>query len=165
MIGLNILGNLIFRILVSVSVFYYLKLKHFESLPILIILLFVFDTLDCALAIFRVNCKSIEYQKIDKMCDLFIYFIFIIMFNNLFDEQTLKLLILFMLYRLIGVVKFVETGKSIYLNIYADFINSTLIAYAVYKAFNLSNRCYYVLIIFGMIIKLISEHIMHNRNY
>jgi hypothetical protein len=157
--------NFIFRLLVSVVVFSYLKLIHFESLPILVILLLVFDELDCYLSPITVDCRSFSYQKNDKLIDLIVYCVFIIIFSNLFDETTKKILWAFILWRLIGVIIFYETDNVRYLKIFADFINSTIIAYVIYQSFGLSRNTYYLLIILGVIIKIIYEIIHHSKQY
>lgn len=165
--------NFVFRLILIIGVFIGLKLKNFVSLPILIVILFVSDSLDCHIPFFpslngsiHFPTHNLEYQVQDKICDWILYLVFLVLFRNLFDPFTQKLLFFFLFWRLIGVVGFSVTGQTSHIKIFSDFLNSTLIAYAIYQYFFLSRNWYYVLIIAGVIFKLIFEQIVHYRtNY
>jgi len=155
----------IYRIIIVTIFFGYLKLIHFESLPILVILLILSDPLDCRITLRSVDCKSLYYQKHDKMTDLICYIIFLTLFHNLFDCFTLQLLIGFTLYRAIGVYLFVKTSNCKYIQYFPDFINSTMVAYTLYRMFYLKRYTYYILIILGMVGKILFEIYHHSHKY
>lgn len=152
-----------FRIVISIIVFTILKIKNVTSLPLLIFLLFLSDSLDCVSSPFPIDCISFYYQKNGEVVDLLMYTFFVTLFSNLFDDLTKKLLYGFILFRAIGVWKFYVTNDTKYLKYFPDFINSTLIAYAIYKQFSLSRDTYYILIIIGMIVKIIFEYKFHDK--
>ena len=163
------LYNFIFRMVITMIIFIGLKLKNFSSLPILIIILFVLDELDSNFPTAHGFLKytktlTFEYQKYDKICDWLVYLVFLILFRNLFDNFTQKLLFFFLFWRLIGIIQFYRTGKTFYVKIFADFINSTLIAYAVYQYFSLKRSYYYLLIVLFMILKIGFEAVLHRRS-
>ena len=161
---IKLIQNFSLRLIVTVVVFTILKIKNVTNLPLLVGLLFVFDLLDCGLlSFFPSDCGTFEYQKTDKIIDLFIYILFFVLFKNLFDDFTKNILIGFILFRSIGVIKFYTTGNTIYLKLFPDFINSTLVAYVIYQYFSLSEHSYYVLIIIGMIIKILFEIKIHRE--
>ena len=62
-----------------------------------------------------------HYQKYDKIVDIFSYILLLFIY---YDD---KLLLYFIIYRLIGVILFSLTKKSIYLIIFFDFIKEYLL--------------------------------------
>lgn len=159
------INNFFFRITVTIIIFFILKIKNITSLPLLVAFLILSDTLDCGLYPGFINYKTYTYQKNDKIIDLLMYVFFIALFNNLFDMFTKKLLCILILFRIIGVIKFYSTGENKYLKYFPDFINSTLIAYAIYVHFSLTNNTYYIMIMIGMVIKIIFEIQHHDMTY
>lgn len=161
------ISSSIFRLVLTILVFIVLKILGVKSLPLLIVLLFLFDALDCGrLSPFKnIDCKSIDYQTSDKIVDITTYAIFIILFKDLFDKFTYYLLIVLILFRLVGIIGFVQTNNNSYLKMFPDFVNSTLIAYAIYQYFNLRRETYYILIILGMASKIAFEQWLHKQTY
>lgn len=157
--------NFLFRLIITVSVFIALKINNVTSLPLLVIILFLFDVLDCGLSPIPIDSKTYQYQKKDKVMDILMYAFFVTLFHDLFDAMTLKLLVGFIVIRAIGVFKFYSTGNTKYLKYFPDFINSTMIAYTIYVQFSLSRSTYYIMIIIGMIIKIFFEFKFHDRVY
>lgn len=160
------INNFLFRIIITVVIFMIFKIKNVKSLPLLVIVLIITDSLDCGLYP-GTMCKDIGstelYQKTDKVVDLLIYVFFIILFRDLFDPFTLKILFAFIAYRAVGVARFYVSGNTSFLKYFPDFINSTLIAYTIYKQFNLTRRTYYIMIIIGMVFKILFEIHHHNK--
>lgn len=158
--------NFVFRLALTITIFIYLKIQNVQSLPLLVALLFIFDAVDCGrLSPFDADCKSYDYQIKDKIVDMFAYILFFTLFKNLFDDFTKKILFVFILYRVIGVIGFVLTKNTFYLKIFPDFVNSTLIAYIIYQYFNLERSTYYILIVVGMIFKIFFEQYLHGNTY
>ena len=161
---IKLIKNFSLRLIITIVVFSILKIKNVTNLPLLVGLLFVFDLLDCGLLSFFPNdCGTSEYQRWDKIIDLVVYILFFALFRNLFDDFTKNILIGFILFRLIGVIKFYTTGNTLYLKLFPDFINSTLAAYVIYQYFDLNTHSYYVLIIIGMIVKILFEMKIHSE--
>lgn len=157
--------NFVFRLVITITVFLALRLLNFSNMIVLVALLFLFDSLDCGLSPFNIDCKTNYYQKNDKLVDMIIYVYFMILFGHLFDGFTQKLLWIMIGYRIIGVTAFYHTGNTLYLRLFPDFINSTMIAYIIYSYFRLSQSSYYLLIINGMIIKTLFEFYLHRAQY
>ena len=156
--------NFIFRIILTIGVLAYLKKKNVTSLPLFIIVLFILDFSD-SIIFAPSDFDTYKYHKNDKVVDLLTYIYFYILFNNLFDDVTKKILIGFILLRSIGVIAFYATGNTKYIQYFPDFINSTLIVYAIYQYFSLTTQSYYIMIIISMIIKILIERKMHNKVY
>lgn len=154
--------NFAFRLIITIIIFTILKYSEITNLPLLISILFLSDALDCSLSPFQINCKTYDYQLGDKITDLIIYFVFLSMFGNLFNTSIRRMLMEFLIFRLIGVILYGYTNETKYIKAFPDFINSTLIALAIsqYTGWN-----YYTVIIAGMFIKVGFEQIHHHREY
>jgi hypothetical protein len=139
-----------FIILYKISDDNYIRKHLYLILPIL---LHLFDILDTRIYSTRC-CDHWIYQKLDKITDILSYILLIFMIK---DD---KLLHLFILYRLLGVIFFTQTKNSYYLVIFFDFIKE----YLIYKYFFGNNYSYIYIFI---ILKIIFEYLLHivHNNY
>jgi len=154
--------NFVFRLVITIIIFMILKYAEITNLPILISALFLSDALDCNLSPFQTNCKTHEYHLGDKITDLVIYFIFLTMFGNLFSTSIKRILMEFLIFRLVGVILYSYTNEIKYIKAFPDFVNSTLIALAISQYTGLN---YYTVIIVGMFTKVGFEQFHHHGEY
>jgi len=153
-----VINSMIFRFTITVITFIilykisdddYIQKQLYLILPIL---LHLFDILDTRIYNIRC-CEHWIYQKLDKITDILSYILLIFMIKN--D----KLLHLFILYRLLGVILFVKTKNSYYLVIFFDFIKE----YLIYKYIFGNNYTFiYICIVFKIIFEYLL-HIIHNN--
>lgn len=100
--------------------------------------------------------KGNDYHIPDKIADILTYGLFLILFGNIFDPTTLKLLWLFVVLRFVGVILFATTKNQKYLILFPDFINSTMIVFLLreYVFKSMTQTQYYISIGAGMLFKL-----------
>lgn len=164
MLDCNINESNIFRLIITLLVFY--KLKHNDNkfieqniLIIIPILLVLLDSTDSFLLkkIYKNNkkcTKTFDYQISDKILDSvsYVFLLFILPENN-----NLKFFILF---RLIGVILFYITKNSQWLIFFFDFIKEYLVYLFIFGNNNVN-------LFFFITLKIFFEfyfHTFHNIN-
>lgn len=150
--------------LIILPVFYYQKCMN---VFILVLLLWILDVLDCnsLLQSDSSYCKTYEYQKNDKVIDLLSYIYAVLLFNYLFDDQTIVLLILFICWRGIGVYNYYFNNNNGYIYYYPDFINITMLIYFLSTQSKIIKHNYYIVLFIGMCLKIGFERIYHIYTY
>lgn len=135
-----------------------------------ILSLFLLDYLDCGIYnIFKkYKCKRGEedvtnYQVRDKILDLISYVLFVFLFYKEFDEKTLNILIILIIWRAIGVIKFSKSKNRGDLKLFFDGINGVLILYLLSTKFDLVKNNYNVLLVFTILIKILFEQYHHRK--
>jgi hypothetical protein len=123
-----------------------------------ILLIFLFDSIDCKYSEFFLKnypCSTFLYQKLDKIVDLLSYLLIYLYFN------LLSIYNIIILFRLIGVVLFYFTKNSKWLIIFPDIFKEVWI----FETFISKITIYNLIII--IILKDIFEYVWHtykNKN-
>jgi len=93
----------------------------------LLVLFILSDSIDCGL----VQCKptSRDYIIRDKLNDIFMYILAIFLFYSLFDLFTLRLLISLVIWRSIGILRYLKDNNKINFIYFFDGINVTIFVY------------------------------------
>jgi hypothetical protein len=144
-------------------------LKYFQSntsLVLPIASLFLLDTVDCGLyrlfdKTYKCGKKDLDYQKRDKIIDLYAYTIFIILFYNQFDNHNLFLYFYFLLSRVVGVYMFYKTDNKNYLKLFYDGVNAFLILFELSKHVNLIKTNYKFFLLMTVCFKILFEIVFH----
>lgn len=129
---------------------------------------FFTDLLDCDfIKILNPNfsCKTFEYQSSDKILDLLTYIIIIVLAKPFYSDFMFNVLIVLIIWRAIGVLKYSKYNDVKYLWKHIDAINITMIiAYlsSIYPDIKNNEK---ILIIIGIFFKSIYEKIHHKKNY
>lgn len=163
----------ILRIYLSIIFFiiceYYFQTSQLSlstKIGIILMCIFILDQIDCLSFLFPCNCRTFNYQKKDKLLDIYTYIYVLIIFSNLFTSNTLILLWVFVLWRLIGVYKFYHTNENTHIHYHFDAINITIFVYFISLYFNITNDMQYsLLLIAGVIFKIIWEQKHHSTPY
>jgi hypothetical protein len=154
-----------FCILILIVNYKFIKNNIYIILTVLLILI---DSTDNKLYIYnnlnnntQLNCTHLfNYQCLDKICDSFSYLLSYIFLCLYF--KTDSILLIFILYRIIGVILFSITRNSIWLVVFFDFIKE----YFIYL-FIFNNN--YVYIPLFILCKICFEYYWHkiknNANY
>ena len=158
------------RILSTIVSFVLLK---FTNAPISLVLVAVvlLDFLDCSKYIYPDNkClkkykneeEFKEYQQKDKLIDLMTYFFVLVIFYPLFDTKTLYIFVVLLLWRTIGVYKFVKTRDTRYLKIFFDGINALLFLAVLSAHYVAIRNNYDLLLIPFMLSKIVFDSVHHS---
>lgn len=165
------------RIITTTIILILFKFYNTNLLSVLLAL-FLLDFLDCSTItnkLFYPDYKCLrkyksdsvhkkeyeDYQKKDKIIDLFAYFLALVLFHNLLDNKVILIYIVLFLWRTIGVIKYVRTNNPKYLKIFFDGING-LLALAVFSShFNIIKNNFDIALIPVMFSKIIFENIYH----
>jgi len=136
------------------------------SLLYLILSLILLDQIDCGRfhPLFQ-NCKSLDYQSLDKINDIIAYSLVLLLFNKQFTKNTILLLIMLISYRVFGIIQFMKTKNNKYLKIFFDGINITIIMYYLSTKYMIINNNYTKFIIFGFFLKIYYEFNHHSHKY
>lgn len=162
------LNNFLFRIVLTILIFYLFYLLNVESLLLLVLVIIILDTSDCGIwNLFNnsYNCKSFEYQKYDKIFDVATYIIFIIIFNKLFTSIELYILSCAIIWRAIGVAGFYYTNNNAYLMIFPDLVKELILIKYVRSKFELNIIQSGILISSVVFLKVIYEMTHHHSSY
>ena len=119
------------RILITFAFFALVDPKL--SLLLFIGALIILDSLDGG----RYRGKGFEYQKNDKIVDILSYIIFLIFLKNRFDKKTMTILIISLIWRYIGVIRFYETNNNKYLHYHMDIFKEIVLLYTLIPNYNL----------------------------
>ena len=145
-------------------------LKYFQSndsLVLPITSLFLLDTVDCDIyrLFYTYKCgkKDLDYQKSDKIIDLYAYTLFIVLFYKQFDNYNLFLYIYFLLSRAVGVYMFYKTENKTYLKVFYDGVNAFLILFELSKHVNLIKTHYNFFLLMTVCFKILFEIIFHKE--
>lgn len=156
------------RIIITLIVLFYLRINNC-NLIYLIISLFILDHIDSIIYKILIDNKSLsknkEYQVRDKQVDLFTYYITLLLFYNYFDNKNRLLLLILLVWRTIGVIKFTNTLDKKYLKIFFDGINGILILfYLSTKSLYIKNNYNYFIPI-TLLLKFLYEIFHHKDNF
>jgi hypothetical protein len=147
-----------------------LPLLKLYNVPLVypIISLFLLDYLDCGFYntfISKYKCNrnedNIDYQVNDKILDLTAYFIFTVLFWDKLDSKNKIIILILLLWRSIGVIKFTETKNKKYLKTFFDGVNGVLVLYILSSYSSFVNDNYNVLLPIVLLLKLIFEMYHH----
>jgi len=109
--------------------------------------------------------KTHEYQRYDKLADIITYIIAISLYHNLFDSNTLMLLIILIVWRSIGVWKYFYKNDNNILITHFDGINIVMIVYYLSTVNAVVKNNYSLSIVGGLIFKYLFEIFHHRRIY
>jgi hypothetical protein len=140
---------------ILITVVWFSLFNNDISLLLLVISLIFLDSLDGG----KYRGTTFEYQKYDKIVDLLSYIIFLAFFKNRFDIKTFNILIISLIWRTIGVIKFYETNDNKYLHYHMDVFKEIVFLYLLIPEYN---PLEVILIIIG---KWIFEKYHHNKKY
>lgn len=93
----------------------------------LLVLFLLSDSIDCGLV--QCNPTSRDYIIRDKLNDIFMYILTIFLFYSLFDLFTLRLLISLVIWRSIGLLRYLMDSNKINFIYFFDGINVTIFVY------------------------------------
>ena len=160
----KIKNGMIIRYITTIIAFYFLSfnIKNITNgynyiyviLPLLLTLL---DNVDNIFTFFykkNICTKLYYYQYNDKICDFISYLLIILFFN------VDKSVIIFILYRLIGIILFYITMDSKWLIVFFDFVKE----YLIYSFFFTNNL---FILPFFIMLKVAFEyyyHVIYNKN-
>jgi hypothetical protein len=154
--------GMIIRMMATVISLYILSLNttyNKYTLIILPVLLTILDSFDGIPAVINKQNQCIQqyyYQIIDKMVDSTSYVLvyFYLQYFFRLDTNSNTILLIFILYRIIGVGLFYKTKDSIWLIVFFDFVKEFLLYLAVFG----NNYSY---IFFFIVCKIIFEYYLH----
>jgi hypothetical protein len=133
-------------------------------LLILPVLLTVLDKLDNILIpSYKKQCtKQFYYQSTDKIYDSITYVIVYFFLRHVFrlDTKSDTILLMFILYRIIGVILFYNTKDSRWLIVFFDFVKEFLLYLAIFR----NNYSYIFLFILCKVAFEYYYHTIHNPN-
>ena len=165
------------RILATIIVFISLKIYNSSLLSVLFSL-FLLDFLDCSTLTNKFlypkykclrkykndpdNKKEyVDYQKKDKVIDLFAYLLVFILFHNLMGENISLFYIILFLWRSVGVLKYYKTEDTKNLKIFFDGINGLLVLSVLSSHYDFVKNNFNLLLIPIMLLKIIFENLHH----
>ena len=165
------------RILATIIVFISLKIYNSSLLSVLFAL-FLLDFLDCSgynilFASSEYKClrkykndpdnkkEYVDYQKKDKVIDLFAYLLVFILFHNLMGENVHIFYIILFLWRSVGVLKYYKTEDTKNLKIFFDGINGLLVLNVLSIYYDFVKNNFNLLLIPMMLLKIIFENLHH----
>lgn len=159
----------VFRLFITLVLLPLFRYKPYLTALTLALLLIALDLLDCNRVIVFLTknnyCKTFQYQKLDKLTDLIAYVYALSLFYYLFDTRTIVLLILFILWRAIGVFQFQIHNHNGFIHLYPDFVNSTILIYYLSTKNRVVYDYYYLFVLLGMWFKAGWEKVQHNKAY
>jgi hypothetical protein len=129
---------------------------------------FITDLLDCDfIRIFdrQISCRTYEYQSWDKILDFFTYLVIIILAKPFYSDFIFNILIIFLIWRGIGVIKYNLYKEVKYLWKYVDALNITMIIAYLSSIYPSIKNNQVLLLIIGIMIKLKFEKKHHKINY
>lgn len=141
--------------------------KNFFYLVLILILL---DIIDCNPLIIKMfpqkeikkqkYCsKDILYSKIDKALDLYQYLYGIILFKPLISFKNYNILILFLLYRLLGVMLYIKNNNPLDFVFFPDMIKEYIVLLGLF-----GDKIPVPILVMVFIGKIGFEYLMHKRN-
>lgn len=161
------------RIISTIIILYFFNIPIFCK----ILLIMIFDKLDCSHMSYpfkgplfsnNVNiCKTLFYQKSDKITDSICYTIllFYILNNGDLSSKYNNLIIILFIFRLIGSYFFLIKNDRKYLFYFPNFFLEICLGLVVINYFSILDN-YKEFIILGIIIyKIIQEYYLHVKKY
>ena len=165
------------RIFATIVVFISLKVYNSSLLSVLIALFFL-DFLDCTgyntfLAKDEYKClrkykndpkhqkEYTDYQKKDKIIDLFAYILVFTLFHNLMGENVNHLYIILFLWRSIGVLRYIKAQDTSNLKIFFDGVNGLLVLSILSSHYDFVKSNFNLLLVPTMLLKIIFENVHH----
>jgi len=160
----------IFRIVLTTVTL--ILLKYFQSntsLVLPIASLFLLDTVDCDVyrlfnTTYKCGKKDLDYQKSDKIIDLYAYTLFIMIFYDQFDKHNLFLYFYFLLSRAVGVYMFYKTENKNYLKLFYDGVNAFLILFELSKHVILVKTHYKFFLFITVCFKILFEIVFYKTS-
>ena len=158
----------VFRMVVAVPRLLIASNTH-AKLGELIVTLFLLDTTDCAvykalhavgLTHMRPDCKSHEFQRMDKIADAISYVLALLLFRNLFPPGVYALLWALLAWRVIGVAKYYKRDDNAILHTHFDGINGVMLALFLSNTFQ-SPALLWPLIALSLYAKTAFERFLH----
>lgn len=163
--------NFQFRLVVSAVLFTTLRVisSHVSEttlLGLILLAVWLIDISDCFIYntfIASTDCgpNDLAYQKTDKILDWITYLAVFFLFHKIFDKTTRAVYFVLLVYRLIGVLLFVQTGNRIYLAIFFDGLNVVLLLMFLVKLFPTMQRDFFSWLIVGLLLKFFYEVAHH----
>lgn len=157
------------RIFGTFVITYIIKIPLFYK----IILIIIIDRIDCMPTYYPHKgplfsnkieiCKTLYYQKIDKIVDTICYVILLsyLAKYRIFNEKYLKAISLFLIYRIIGIILFCYSKNKNYLVYFPNlFITITMTIATIYH-FNILKSYILLLCIIISTLTVIQEYYMH----
>lgn len=165
------------RIFATIVVLISLKIYDANILFVLIALLLL-DFLDCSTLTNKIlypdyKClrkykddpehqkEYIDYQKKDKIIDLFAYLLVFALFHNLMGESVNYLYIILFFWRSFGVLRYVKTQDTSNLKIFFDGINGLLALSVLANHYDFVKNNFNLLLVPTMLLKIIFENVYH----
>jgi hypothetical protein len=149
-----------FRVVTTLIVMFFLKLNKFP-LVYAVVALFLLDQADCMYVKANQCSGNFTYQYKDKLCDLFAYLIFFVLYRNEFPTFFQTLFILLMVYRTIGVIRYIETKDENVLIYYFDGMNAILVAHVLTIYIPSLQKMYKPFLFFFVSLKIVYEWFHH----
>jgi len=162
-----LISTLSFRLLLT-PLLYYGK----NNILTMIILLIFLDFIDCnpfVIKLFSKNqlanaqycSKNRTYSILDKTIDIiqYIYAIYLLKNNNTINNNQYRIISLFLIYRIFGLISYIFTNKSWLYIVFFDFIKEYL--FLIYLFGNKINKEILIMVI---ILKVIYEYYMHESH-
>jgi len=160
----------ILRVLITFIILQFLSIPFF----IKILLIMFTEILDCTPSLkygplFTPDtsiCGTTNYQRIDKITDIIIYFLILVYIINssILSPQYNYFIIFLFIVRLIGTYFFLEKRKGIFLCYFPNFFLETSLALMVIHFYPIFRKYTVIIIICILILKVCQEFYMHYEN-
>jgi hypothetical protein len=111
------------------------------------------------------NYLNYEYQSWDKIIDLFTYLVVIILAKPFYSNYIFNLLIIFLIWRGIGVIKFNIYNDIYFLSTYLDAVNVIMVIAYLSSIYPSIKNNQVLLLIIGIMMKSVYEKKHHKINY
>ena len=157
------------RIISTVVILYFVNIPLFYKILIIIAI----DRIDCMPTYYphrgplfsrnKTICKTILYQKIDKITDIICYFFILIYLANykIFNIYSLLIMLFFFMLRLVGVILFFNSDNRNYLLYFPDFFIVFCMCLITVSYFKISQKYTIPILIVIFLLKIYQEKIMH----
>jgi len=160
----------VIRITLTIIVLYFTNF----SLYIKMIIIFLFDFIDCGIARFfklyktEYICNTINYQNKDKLSDT-IYYILLFYFiysNQILNKKQINIIFILLLYRLIGLLIFLYKKNRKVFFYFPNFFEYIIFFWVLLKNLNIkiSQKNEIIIIILLSIVKIYHEYILHYKS-
>ena len=160
------------RILLTIIILYVFNIPIFFK----ILLIMLCDKLDCSHMSFPYTgpllsnntniCKTLYYQKLDKITDSICYtlILFYILKNENMSTNYNYIIILLFTYRLIGTYLFLTKNNRKYLFYFPNFFLEIILGLSIINYFLVLKKYKEIIILILIIYKIIVEYYMHYLN-
>jgi hypothetical protein len=151
-----------FLVRLFITLFTYCILYNFQSISILfiIILLILLDWLDGINPFIKYN-KIINYDKYDKINDSIAYLLLLPLMYKLVTPQMFRVLMLTTLYRLIGIINYINSENKDFFILYPDLFKELLLIEFISNKYTIIDKYKLETIISMILLKINFEYIHH----